>query len=158
MQELLNQLRDIYARLSRLRYRRPTRLTPLVQRQANALIKEMTDFGYKVMVFEGFRSFERQDELYAQGRTKPGAIITNARAGESLHNYGVAVDVVFVENNRPSWGEHHNWYILGEVGKKHGFSWGGDWKGFVDRPHFEMTMGYNLNDFKNNKVDYLKYV
>lgn len=45
------------------------------------------------MVTEGYRSGARQDQLYAQGRTRPGEIVTNAKAGQSAHNYGLAVDI-----------------------------------------------------------------
>ncbi len=118
----------------------------------------MEKFGYKVTIFQGFRSFAEQQFLYDQGRTKPGSIVTNAKPGYSLHNYGVAVDIVFVENGRPSWDEKHPWHILGQVGKNQGFEWGGDWVSFKDRPHFEMTKGYTVYDFLSNKVDYRKYV
>ena len=45
-------------------------------------------------LYMGLRTFEDQDKLYAQGRTKPGQIVTNARGGDSLHNYGLAADYV----------------------------------------------------------------
>jgi peptidoglycan L-alanyl-D-glutamate endopeptidase CwlK len=155
---LLQQIAKLQALLQTLSFQRPARLTNLVQRKADEVIAEMTTFGYKVMVYQGFRSFAGQDALYAQGRTKPGTVVTNAKGGDSLHNYGCAVDIVFIENGRPSWAEHHPWHILGAIGKKHGFEWGGDWASFPDRPHLQITMGYTLQDFKKNKVNYLKYV
>lgn len=137
---------------------KPKGLQPLVKRSADAVVNEMKRLGYDVMVFQGYRSIEEQNALYAQGRTAPGSVITNAKGGDSLHNYGVAVDIVFVVNGRPSWSESHPWSTLGKVGKKQGFEWGGDWTGFVDRPHLEMTLGYSLDDFKNNRVNYSNYV
>lgn len=53
----------------------------------------MDYFGLEPIVTEGFRSVARQNELYAQGRTRPGQIVTKARGGQSAHNYGLAVDV-----------------------------------------------------------------
>jgi peptidoglycan L-alanyl-D-glutamate endopeptidase CwlK len=64
---------------------------------------------------------------------------------------------VFGEEGKPSWAESHPWVMLGNLGKRHGFAWGGDWKGFPDRPHFEMTLGYSLKDFQNKKIDYNKF-
>lgn len=135
---------------------KPTTLLPLVQRKADAVVAEMAARGHAVRVVEGYRSIERQNELYAQGRngdTRPR--VTNAKGGESLHNYGVAVDFVFRKEGYNA--SDTLWALLGKVGKLQGFEWGGDWQGFVDRPHFELKLGYTLKDFQNNKVDYTKY-
>lgn len=133
----------------------PTALLPLVQQKANAIVAEMKRLGHEVRIVEGFRSIERQNQLYAQGRTTPGSIVTNARGGESLHNYGVAVDFVFRKEGYNA--SDTLWSLLGKVGKLQGFEWGGDWKGFVDRPHFELKLGYSLKDFQTGKVDYKKF-
>lgn len=133
-------------------------LTPLVQRKAKMVIDEMKRRGHEVYIFEGYRSVTRQNELYAQGRTKPGAIVTNAKGGESLHNYGVAVDIVFKVASKSPWDNSHPWKLLGEVGKMYGFEWGGDWKQFNDRPHLQITLGYTLDDFKNKKINYSKFI
>ncbi len=132
-------------------------LQPLVQRKANAIVSEMAKLGHTVHIFEGYRSPQRQAELYAQGRTTPGKIVTKAGPGESLHNYGVAVDIVFGPKGKPSWDNKHPWNILGKIGRQQGFEWGGDWKQFQDRPHFEMTLGYKLKDFQDKKVNYTKF-
>ena len=158
MQKLLDRIKELRAVLATLSFQRPNRLTGLVRRKADEVIAEMHTFGYSVMVYQGFRSFAEQDALYAQGRTKPGQIVTNAKGGYSLHNYGCAVDLVFIDNGRPSWDEKYPWHILGQIGKKHGFEWGGDWPSFPDRPHLQITFGHTLYDFINNKVNYSKYV
>ncbi len=101
--------------------------------------------GMKVRVTGNpYRTFEEQDELYAQGRTKPGKIVTNARAGESYHNYGLAIDVVEI---KPNFGyekgyDQKRWSLIGKEGKAMGFEWGGDFKNLVDKPHLQMTFGY----------------
>lgn len=130
-------------------------IQPLVQRQADKVISEMARLGHPVRMVQGYRSIEEQNRLYAQGRTTAGAIVTNAKGGQSFHNYGVAVDFVFVK-------EGYNatdtlWSLLGKVGKAQGFEWGGDWQGFVDRPHFELTLGYSLSHFQKGEVDYKKF-
>lgn len=104
-----------------------------------------TKYGMKVRVTGNpYRTFDEQDELYAQGRTKPGKIVTNARAGESYHNYGLAVDVVEI---KPQFGydkgyDKNRWDLIGKEAKAMGFEWGGDFKSFVDKPHLQMTFGY----------------
>lgn len=158
LQVLLAEIAKLQSQLNLLLKARPNSTQPLVKRQADKVVKAMSAMGYPVTVFQGFRSFEEQNALYAQGRTKPGAIVTNAKGGDSFHNYGVAVDIVFVVDGKPSWSQKHAWKTLGKVGKDHGFEWGGDWVGFVDLPHFQLTNGYTLKDFKSNKVDYIKYV
>lgn len=132
------------------------RLQPLIERKANSIVKSMAALGYPVRIVEGYRSIERQNELYSQGRTKPGKIVTNAKGGESFHNYGVAVDFVFLKEGYNA--SDKLWKTLGAVGEAVGFEWGGDWKVFVDKPHFEMKLGYTLKDFQTGRVDYSKFI
>jgi len=152
-------LEQVYALLSNWNKKKviitPTKLLPLIERRAADIIIEMRKRGHEVRLVEGFRSLERQTELYNQGRTTPGAIVTNAKAGESSHNYGVAVDFVFRKEGYNA--SSSLWELLGKVGRAQGFEWGGDWKGFVDKPHFEMRLGYSLKDFQAGKVDYKKF-
>jgi len=157
-EQQLTRIAELRLLIEKLLKRPPVALQPLVRRQAEKVIADMEKFGYPVMVYQGFRSKAEQDYLYAQGRTRPGAIVTNAKGGYSLHNYGCAVDIVFIENGRPSWAEKHPWTVLGHTLEKHGFEWGGRWTSFSDRPHGQITFGYTLYDFLSNKVDYKKYV
>lgn len=152
---LLKKFKDALVTLVGLVKTKPTGLQPLVARQATAVVKEMELLGHPVRITDGFRSTLEQDKLYAQGRTTPGNIVTQAKGGQSFHNYGVAVDMVFRKEGYNA--SDSLWQTLGAVGKKHGFKWGGDWTSFVDKPHFELTLGYSLKDFQENKVDYSKY-
>lgn len=151
-------LQDLINKFNILKYTPPKKLTPKVERMAHELLEKMTSLGQHVTVFQGYRSIEEQNKLYEQGRTRPGGKVTNAKGGESLHNYGVAVDVVFLKNGKPSWAEEHPWKLLGETGKSLGFDWGGDWVGLVDRPHFNLLNGKTLADFQNRKIDYTTYL
>lgn len=110
-------------------------------------MKECKVQNENVKITEGFRSFERQTELYNQ-RPK----VTNAKAGQSLHNYGVAFDVCFTKT-----GYKGNWDKIGAIGKKLGLEWGGDFKSIKDRPHFQLTLGYPLKSFQQNKIDWDKF-
>jgi len=150
----MNIIAELLKKLAELRQlqRDMKRLQPLVLRKVNAVVEEMRLLGLPVRIVEGYRSIERQNELYAQGRTKPGNIVTNAKGGESFHNWGVAVDLVFVKGgyNVP---ETH-WQTLGSIAERHGFEWGGRWSGFTDRPHIQLTLGHSLKEFQQGKVDY----
>ena len=57
------------------------------------LAERLAARGVDALITDGFRTFEEQDKIFAQGRTVPGDVVTNARGGESNHNYGMAVDL-----------------------------------------------------------------
>lgn len=140
----------------------PGEVQPILLERMTSFQKIMTSIGLPVRITSTYRSFAQQDELYAIGRTKPGTIVTNAKGGESFHNYGVAFDFVFIEDAYKSriadldGRKIEIWEAAGEIGKALGLSWGGDWSAFQDRPHFEYTGGYSLKDFQSGRVDYKK--
>jgi peptidoglycan L-alanyl-D-glutamate endopeptidase CwlK len=117
------------------------------------------------------RTFAEQDGLFAQGRTKPGAIVTKAKGGQSYHNYGLAIDIVLLVDKdkngtfeSASWdlktdfdGDgKSDWQEIVAIFKRYGYEWGGDWK-FVDAPHFQKTLGKSIAELqslhKAGKVD-----
>ena len=126
-------------------------LYPKVAEKRDQLVAIMQAVGYPVVVTDEYRTFEQQDALYAQGRTKPGSVVTNAKGGESLHNYRCAFDVAFKKGTGVSY--DGDFAMLGTVGKILGLEWGGDWASFVDKPHFQFTAGYSLADFQQGKID-----
>ena len=100
----------------------------------------------KIRITQGLRNFQEQDGLYAIGRTKPGKKVTNAKAGQSIHNYGLAVDIcLIIDGKTASWDmakdwdndQVADWYECVKIFAKHGWDWGGNWKTFKDLPHFE---------------------
>jgi len=104
--------------------------------------KKLAQNGIKVMLTCGYRSVEEQDRLYAQGRTKPGKKVTNARGGYSWHNWGLAADYVFIINGKVTW--DGPWAMFGKIARECGLEWGGDFKSIVDRPHVQWTGGKTL--------------
>lgn len=128
-------------------------LHPVVRAMAVQLLARCAAAEAPLTVSYTLRSMERQAQLYAQGRTIPGPIVTNARPGHSFHNYGLALDVVPTELLALSnWGdtsEHQArtdrlWARVGAIGKGVGFRWGGDFAHIRDRPHFEWSAGLTL--------------
>ena len=109
-------------------------LHPIVRQKVIAVIIEARNAGLPVDLFEGLRSFERQRYLFEEKKT------TKAKPGLSWHNYGLAVDIVFKPKNKWSWSDKHDWKKLGEIVKKHGFIWGGDWG--WDMAHCEYHPGF----------------
>lgn len=106
-------------------------------------LRRLTVRGLDFRITSGLRTFAEQKELYDQGRTTPGKIVTNARPGSSWHNFGVAYDITEFQNGRPVW-ESSNYTIAGHIGEGLGLEWGGRWKSIVDRPHFQRKMGMSL--------------
>jgi peptidoglycan L-alanyl-D-glutamate endopeptidase CwlK len=122
------------------------------------------------------RTFAEQDKIYAQGRTTKGSKVTNARGGQSYHNYGLALDIVLVlDKDKNGTFESAVWDVRGDfdkdgradwmeivnIFKQYGWEWGGDWK-FYDAPHFQKTFGYSVRRLlelhKAGKVDKNGYV
>jgi peptidoglycan L-alanyl-D-glutamate endopeptidase CwlK len=118
-------------------------LLPQVQPYARKLVAAAAADGITIVVTSGTRTYEEQNELYEQGRSKPGNIVTNARAGYSWHNHGVALDVTVFEQGKPVW-ESIKYKSVGAIGKRLGFEWGGDFTSFSDEPHFQMMNGKTL--------------
>jgi len=128
-------------------------LLPVVKAKVIDFIDRCKAEGIDILVTSTYRDAESQDALYAQGRTAPGKIVTNAKAGDSWHNWRCAVDVVPLVNGKPDWdGSHPVWTRIGQLGKEAGLEWAGEWKSFKELAHFQYTGGLSLNDFKNGKT------
>jgi peptidoglycan LD-endopeptidase CwlK len=126
---------------------------PTLKTKAIELIKRAYTQGINVLITQGYRSIDEQNELYAQGRTKPGKIVTNAKGGYSYHNFGLAFDIV-IQNADGSlcWSvADKRWKTVGAIGKSLGLEWGGDWRKFPDYPHFQLTFGLSLADLRAGK-------
>lgn len=119
--------------------RRLEKVHPELSRRIQALLDTLRQHSLQVEVVQGLRTFAEQDGLFAQGRSRPGPIVTRARGGQSNHNYGLAVDLVPFNNGQPNWNAPLGvWTTIGTEAEKLGLEWGGDWKKFVDKPHVQL--------------------
>lgn len=132
-------------------------LLPKVKQMAEQFIAKCKQQGIEVTITSTYRSIEEQDALYAKGRTAPGDVVTNARGGQSIHNWKCAIDFAPITNGRINWNDKALFSKVGQIGKSCGFEWGGDWATFLDLPHLQYTAGYSLADFQNGTVDYSKF-
>ena len=112
-------------------------LLPEVQPYARALVTRAAQHGITIKVISGLRTYEEQNELFNQGRTKPGRIVTKARAGFSNHNFGIAFDIGVFEGNKYL-DDSPKYKAVGILGMDLGLEWGGNWKTIVDQPHFQL--------------------
>jgi peptidoglycan LD-endopeptidase CwlK len=138
----------------------PSSLNSVVKEKSSRLIQQAAKKGIVVVITDGFRSFEDQNRLYQQGRTTSGNIVTNAKAGESYHNYGLAIDFALkTPSGNVIWDRQYDgnrngkadWTEVVEISKSLGFQWGGDWTKFKDYPHLQMDFGLTIADLQNGK-------
>jgi peptidoglycan L-alanyl-D-glutamate endopeptidase CwlK len=126
---------------------------PTLRAKAVELIKKAHAAGVNILITQGYRSIDEQNELYAQGRTKPGNIVTQVKGGYSYHNYGLAIDfAVYAKDGKTiNWNVDKDWMKVGEIGESLGLEWGGRWTGFKDYPHFQLTFGLSIADLRAGK-------
>lgn len=122
-------------------------LHPQIRQKVRLLLKQLyIDHKIHFVITEAYRSIAYQDGLFAQGRTKPGKKVTNAKGGKSYHNYGLAVDIYPVNNGVIDINDADTLIKVSSTGKKLGFEWGGDWKTNKDYPHFQITFGKSVGE------------
>ena len=126
------------------------KLHPKVRQTFTDFVNTVQDkLNLKIRMISGLRTFAEQTRLYNQGRTTAGAIVTKAPAGSSYHNYGLAGDFYIMK------GEKNNVMSVltpevAKIANDLGLEWGGNWKGFVDKPHIQ----YKADSVKNLLAKY----
>ena len=106
-----------------------------------------------LLVTSTYRDNESQAALYAQGRTSPGNVVTNAGPGDSYHNYRLAVDVVPVVGGKPNWNTSDPvWQTVGLLGEQAGLEWAGRWVHFKELAHFQYSRGLTIAQLKEGAV------
>lgn len=109
--------------------------------KTTTVIEALYKKGIYIGIAQGYRSIAEQNDLYSHGRYAPNQnfpVVTNAKGGQSNHNYGCAVDLFMYNSDGKT---VKSWAPSTEVikaMKAQGFKWGGDWKSFPDKPHFEL--------------------
>jgi len=135
-------------------------LHPSIRAEVKRLIEQAED-GFPpsmaIRIVQGLRTIAEQDALYAQGRTKPGNKVTNAKGGSSFHNYGLAIDFAILTDtdgngsyNDLSWDIKRDndkdgvadWLEVVKIFEAAGWEWGGKWATLTDNPHLQKTFGY----------------
>lgn len=130
-------------------------LRPDVALACNKLIEESKKNGIKIIITSTVRDDEYQALLYEQGRTSKGSIITNLKQPTFHWNkVGLAFDFCPVDDKGIClWSRADLFKKVAGIAKTMGFTWGGDWKGFVDMPHLQWD---NKGASKNADVRALK--
>ncbi|HAF30405.1 MAG TPA: peptidoglycan L-alanyl-D-glutamate endopeptidase [Bacteroidales bacterium] len=148
------------------------KLHPKLRNEVIEIYIKILERGVSIRFTDTLRTFTEQNDLYAQGRTKNGKIVTHAKAGESYHNYGLALDfcLLLKEGKEVSWNRNldmdadnqKDWDEVVAVFKHYGWEWGGDWANFKDYPHFQKTFGFSTSEllkrYNNKLTDKSTYV
>lgn len=126
-------------------------LDPHVAKLCKAFVAAAKKQGVDVLITSTYRDGESQNALYAQGRTKAGRIVTNAKAGQSYHNYRLAFDFVPIVNGKAMWNDLRTFQKLGELGESLGLDWAGRWKTMRELAHLQWTGGLSLAQLRAGK-------
>jgi peptidoglycan L-alanyl-D-glutamate endopeptidase CwlK len=113
-------------------------LEPEFKVSAIKLLATLAELSLFVCVVSGLRTIRQQNQLYAQGRSTKGYIVTNAKGGQSAHNFGTAVDLVPLDDKGGiNWNDKQGFKTIGRIAKEQGLVWGGNFKSITDLPHVE---------------------
>lgn len=123
-------------------------LLPPVQILCRLFIGECNSRGIDVIITSTYRDHESQAALYAQGRTVPGKKVTNAKPGQSYHNWRVAFDFVPIVNGKAAWNDLALFTRCGEIAESVGLEWAGRWTRFREMAHCQFTGGKTILDFQ----------
>lgn len=127
-------------------------LHPKVKVLCEKFIEKCKSQNIDVLITSTYRDGASQDALYAQGRTTAGKIVTNARAGQSYHNWRVAFDFVPLVHGKAQWSDVATFTKCGEIAESVGLEWAGRWKKFKELAHCQYTGGLKLADFQAGKT------
>ncbi|HEY2401815.1 MAG TPA: M15 family metallopeptidase [Steroidobacteraceae bacterium] len=111
----------------------PLLLEPVLRGLVQQILQDAAAHGVQLMVFETFRSKERQTALFNQGATRLREV--------GVHHYGLACDLVKVVAGEPTWKGDYS--LLGELARQYRLIWGGDWgqpdapRTFIDAVHVQ---------------------
>ena len=123
-------------------------LHPRVQELARTFLGRVRASGIDARVISGTRTYAEQEALYRQGRWgNPGPIVTKARGGHSNHNFGIAWDIGIFKDGRylP---ESALYDEAAQVGLVPAIEWGGSWRSFRDRPHYQLATGLPIQNVR----------
>jgi len=123
-----------------------------VQEAARAFMNAIGAAGINARIISGTRTYAEQNALYRKGRFgNPPPRVTNARGGQSNHNFGIAWDIgIFTQNGAylPESPLYNQAAQVGLAAGIVGLEWGGNWTSFTDRPHYQLATGLSISEVR----------
>lgn len=147
--------------MDKISLQRIEKLHPKLREEVKQIVENLAKRKVKIRITQSFRTAKEQADLYAQGRTKPGKIVTNAKPGHSFHEYGLSLDFCLLhEDGSISYSliedldkdNKADWLEVVEEFKKYGWESGMDWK-FSDSPHLQKVFGQSIEKLLITKKD-----
>lgn len=131
----------------------------LAQRVARGFLGRLLDAGLKARIISGTRTYLAQNALYRRGRWgNPGPVVTNARGGQSFHNFGVAWDIGLFADDGAYLVSAGPYRDAAQAGLGEGIDWGGNNVRFIDLPHYRLTLPLTVNEVRQRFHLGLPYV
>lgn len=127
-------------------------LHPIVKCMCKDFIAKCKEQHVDVLITSTYRDFESQNALYSQGRTVTGKKVTNAKGGDSYHNYRLAFDFVPIVNGKAMWDDLATFAKCGAIAETCGLEWAGRWLTFREFAHCQYTNKLSLSDLKAGKT------
>jgi len=124
-------------------------LEPKVAELCHRFIDACKSQGIDILITSTYRDHETQAALYAQGRITPGIIVTNAKPGQSWHNWRCAFDFAPIVNGKIPWKDTALFTKCGIIAESVGLEWAGRWKSFKELAHCQFTNGRTLSQMKD---------
>jgi peptidoglycan L-alanyl-D-glutamate endopeptidase CwlK len=120
-----------------------------VQWPAREFLCRVLTAGIGARIISGTRTYAMQDALYRQGRFgNPGPRVTNARGGQSNHNFGVAWDIGIFTASAGYVTDGPAYDDAATAGRAADLEWGGDWATFIDKPHYQLATGLSVAEMR----------
>lgn len=133
-------------------------LHPKAQDAARTFLTKVRDAGIDARIISGTRTYAEQNARYKQGRFgNPGRKVTNARGGQSNHNFGVAWDIGIFDHGAYL-GESPLYKEAANIRLVPGLEWGGNWETFKDQPHYQLPTGLSMAAVRQHFEDGLAFV
>lgn len=128
-------------------------LVPPVCKKAEDFLSACKSAGIDVLIYCTYRSPEEQNELYKIGRSLPGKIVTNARGGQSWHNFHAAFDFVPMVNGKPQWADKKLYAKCGAIAESLDLEWAGRWTGSLkETAHCQYRGGLTLAQARSGET------
>ncbi len=142
------EIADAFGRFHQRSEKNVLTLNPTAQEAARKFLKLLQDEGINARIISGTRTYAEQDMLFAKGRTVSGQKVTNAKGGESNHNFGIAWDIGIFTSDGDYLPDSPLYDKAAEVGLFPGLEWGGNWRSFVDKPHYQLLTGLSISELR----------
>lgn len=127
-------------------------LHPKAQVLARRSLTSIRNAGINARIISGTRTYAEQNKLFAQGRFgNDGDIVTNARGGQSNHNFGIAWDIGIFSSTGAYLSNSPKYAQAGAIAMGANIvhlEWGGNWTSFIDQPHYQHRTGMLISQIR----------